>query len=259
MYDIKDLLIYLIIAFTALAIPCAIAMLVFIIIGKQELCMKIIKKVKAKVDIFVNDVIKFPVYIITHPIQGYNDFKVEKKGKMYAAISILIAYILVQILAYNYTGPVINTNNPMKFNSLQIVILGVIPVILIAVANWSITSLFDGKGKMKEIFMMICYSYFPLVVCGLLKMILSNFVTTDEVLFLTIIDIVGLFGTGYMLFMGLVVIHEYGIFKTIISVLGTVLAILIILFLALLIFDLANQVISFFTSIYKEIMTRFMM
>ena len=89
-------------------------------------------------------------------------------------------------------------------------------------------------------------------------MILSNFVTTDEVLFLTIIDIVGLFGTGYMLFMGLVVIHEYGIFKTVLSVLGTVLAILIILFLALLIFDLANQVVSFFSSVYKEIMTRFM-
>ena len=190
--------------------------------------------------------------------QGYNEFKVEKKGKMYAAISILVAYVLVQILAYKYTGPVVNVNNPHEFNSIKIIIFGVLPVVLIAVANWSITSLFDGKGKMKEIFMMICYSYFPLVVCGLLRMIISNFVITDEVLFLTIIDIVGYVGTGYMLFMGLVVIHEYGIFKTIVSVLGTVLAILIILFMALLIFDLANQVISFFASIYKEIMTRFM-
>lgn len=248
----------LFIVLTILCACSAIALLIGVIAKKQELCLKVIRAIKAKVGLFVNDVIKFPVYIITHPIQGYNEFKTEKKGKMYAAISILIAYILVQILAYNYTGPVINTNNPMKFNSIQIIVFGVVPVVLIAVANWSITSLFDGKGKMKEIFMMICYSYFPLVVCGLLKMILSNFVTTDEVLFLTIIDIVGLFGTGYMLFMGLVVIHEYGIFKTVLSVLGTVLAILIILFLALLIFDLANQVISFFSSIYKEIMTRFM-
>ena len=243
---------------TVLAFASCIALVIGLIAGKQELCLSIAKKIKGKLGLFFNDVVKFPIYIITHPIQGYNEFKVEKKAKMYAAIAILVAYVLVQIFAYNYTGPVVNKNNPHDFNSIKIIIFGVLPVILIAVANWSITSLFDGKGKMKEIFMMICYSYFPLVVCGILRIILSNFVTTDEVLFLTIIDIVGYVGTGYMVFMGLVVIHEYGIFKTVISVLGTVLAILIILFMALLIFDLANQVISFFTSIYKEIMTRFM-
>ena len=254
MLELKIVLIVL----TVLAFAACIALIEGLIAGKQELWLSIAKKVKGKLGTFFNDVVKFPIYIITHPIQGYNEFKVEKKGKMYAAISILVAYILVQILAYNYTGPVVNTNNPHEFNSIKIIIFGVLPVILIAVANWSITSLFDGKGKMKEIFMMICYSYFPLVVCGILRMVLSNFVTTDEVLFLTIIDIIGFVGTGYMVFMGLVVIHEYGIFKTVISVLGTVLAILIILFMALLIFDLANQVISFFSSIYKEIMTRFM-
>ena len=189
MLELKVLLIVL----SILAIAGSIALIVGLATGKQQLCINIFNKIKAKVGVFVNDVIKFPVYIITHPIQGFNEFKTEKKGKMYAAISILIAYVLVNILAYNYTGPVVNTNNPMKFNSIQIIVFGVVPVILIAVANWSITSLFDGKGKMKEIFMMICYAYFPLVVCGLLKMILSNFVTTDEVLFLTIIDIVGFF------------------------------------------------------------------
>ena len=242
---------------TVLAFASCIALVIGLIAGKQELCLSIAKKIKGKLGVFFNDVVKFPIYIITHPIQGYNEFKVEKKAKMYAAIAILVAYVLVQIFAYNYTGPVVNKNNPHDFNSIKIIIFGVLPVILIAVANWSITSLFDGKGKMKEIFMMICYSYFPLVVCGILRMILSNFVTTDEVLFLTIIDIVGYVGTGYMVFMGLVVIHEYGIFKTVISVLGTVLAILIILFMALLIFDLSSQIYGFLYSLYKEIVSRY--
>lgn len=248
----------ILIALTILVIAGVVGLIVALATGKQELCLKIAKMIKAKIVLFYNDVIKFPIYIITHPVQGYNDFKVEKKGKMYASIAILAAYILVRILSYNYEGATTNVNNPMNFDSIKELVFGVVPVILIAVANWSITSLFDGKGKMKEIFMMICYSYFPLVVCGLLRLIVSQFVTTDEVLFLTIIDIVGYVGTGYMLFMGLVVIHEYGVFKTIISVLGTVVAILIILFLALLIFDLANQVFGFISSLYKEIMIRFM-
>lgn len=254
MLELKVLLIIL----TVLAIGSSIALLIGLITGKQQLCLAVATKVKNGLKTFYQDVIKFPLYIVSHPIQGYNEFKNDKKGKMYAAISILIAYVLTNILSYNYLGPVVNTNNPMKFNSVQIVIYGVVPVILIAVANWSITSLFDGKGKMKEIFMMICYSYFPLVVSNALMIVVSNFVTTDEVMFLTIIQIVGYVGTGYMLFMGLVVIHEYGVFKTVVSVLGTVLAILIILFIALLIFDLTQQVYGFFYSLYKEIMTRFM-
>ena len=255
MLELKVLLISL----TVLAIGSSIALVIGLITGKQQLCLDIAIKVKNGLKIFYQDVVKFPLYIISHPVQGYNEFKTEKKAKMYAAISILVAYVLTNILSYNYLGPVVNTNNPMKFNSITIIIYGVVPVVLIAVANWSITSLFDGKGKMKEIFMMICYSYFPLVVTNALMIVVSNFITSDEVMFLTIIEIVGYAGTAYMLFMGLVIIHEYGVFKTVISVLGTVVAILIILFLALLIFDLSQQVYGFFYSLYKEIMTRFMM
>ena len=254
MLELKVLLIVL----TVLAIGASIALLIGLITGKQQLCLAVATKIKNGLKIFYQDVIKYPIYIISHPIQGFNEFKTEKRGKMYAAISILIAFILTNILSYNYLGPVVNTNNPMKFNSIQIVIYGVVPVILIAVANWSITSLFDGKGKMKEIFMMICYCYFPLVISNALMIVVSNFVTSDEVMFLTIIQIIGYVGTGYMLFMGLVVIHEYGVFKTVVSVLGTVVAIIIILFIVLLIFDLSQQVYGFFYSLYKEIMTRFM-
>ena len=31
------------------------------------------------------------------------------------------------------------------------------------VANWCVTALFDGKGKMDNIFLCICYSFFPFV------------------------------------------------------------------------------------------------
>lgn len=232
--------------------------IVMLALKKNDLCLAILKNVWAKIKNLYRDVVKMPLYILSHPIQGYTEFKNDKKGKMYAAIVILLLYVLSQIISYNYLGPVINTNNPMKFNSVLIIIYGVLPVILISVANWAITTLFDGKGKMKEIFMMICYAYFPLAVCSFLKIILSNFVTTDEVMFITIIDIIGWVGTGYMVFMGLVVIHEYGVFKTIVSILGTVVAVLIILFIALLIFDLSQQVYGFLYSLYKEIMTRFM-
>ena len=184
-------------------------------------------------------------------------FKNEKKAKMWAAISILVLYVLMEIFAYQYEGIITNKNNPEKFNSLQIIIYGVIPPVVLAIANWSVTTLLDGKGRMKEIFMMICYSLVPTMLIGYLNILLSNVLTLDEAQFITLLNIIGWVLTGFMVFMGLVVIHEYGMGKTLWSIILTILAALIIAFIALLIFDLAQQIYGFVYSLYKEITTRY--
>lgn len=214
-------------------------------------------KVWNSIKYFFKETVGYPLYILTHPIQGFTDFKIEKKGKMWVSIVILLMYVLMEILAYQYEGIITNTNNPQKFNSIQILIYGVLPPIVLAVANWSVTTLLDGKGKMKEIFMMICYSLFPVTVFGFLNILLSNVMTLDEAQFITLINIIGWVLTGIMAFMGLVVIHEYGVGKTIWSIILTIVATLIIAFIALLVFDLVQQMYGFVYSLYKEITTRY--
>lgn len=207
---------------------------------------------------FFNDYVKFPTYILTHPFKGYNLFKEEKQAKMKVAITFLIIIALLNILNYRYLGFIINNNNPQSFNSLMIIVYAIVPVILLSVANWSVTTLMDGKGKMKEIFMMLCYSYFPVIISGILTLILSQFVVEDEVQFLNLLNGIGYFLMVYMVFMGLISIHEYGLFKTIATVIVTAVAACIILFVCLLIFDLSQQIYGFVYSLYLEVKTRFL-
>ena len=174
-----------------------------------------------------------------------------------ALILLLLMYVLMTILAFQYEGIITNTSNPQKFNSVQMLIYGVVPPVVIAIANWSVTTLLDGKGKMKEIFMMICYSLFPVTIFGFINIVLSNVLTLDESKFILLIDILAWVLTGYMAFMGLVVIHEYGIAKTLWSIILTIVAMLIIAFIALLIFDLAQQIYGFIYSLFKEITIRY--
>jgi hypothetical protein len=115
----------------------------------------------------------------------------------------------------------------------------------------------NGKGKMKEIFMMGCYSYFPVIITGIIGVIASNFVTEDEALLVTLLYIIGYFLMAYMIFMGLICLHEYGILKTFATIFATIIATCIIAFVALLIFDLSQQIYGFVYSLYKEIVTRY--
>lgn len=202
--------------------------------------------------------IKFPLYILTHPIKGFEDFKREKKGKMQVAISFLIILIIIQILEFQYTGFAISQNNPNDLNTMKEISLVFLPIILFTVSNWSITTLFDGKGKMREIFMMICYSLFPLIWTKAFGIIFSNVITLDEAGFHGLILGLGSFMTGYMIFFGLLTIHEYGVLKCLGSLVGTVLALLVILFVILLGFDLFQQIYSFLNTIYREISLRYL-
>lgn len=212
---------------------------------------------KEKIKGFFANAFKFPLYLMSHPIQGYNEFKTEKKAKMSVAIFILLLFVLEEILAYKYLGPVINTNNPQKFNSLLLLAYSVGPVVLLTVANWSVTTLMDGKGKMAEIFMLICYSLFPAVMLGFLHIALSNVMIEDEKQLILVLKILSWVLTAYMAFMGLVVIHEYSIIKTIGSIILTVLAACVIMFVCLLLFDLVEQIYGFIYSLYDEISARY--
>ena len=214
-------------------------------------------KIKTILKKIYADYIKFPVRIMSHPVLAYTEFKEDKKAKMSVSIVMLLLASIVSMIQYLYTGPVLNIKDPTKFNSLTTIIYTVCPVIVLSIANWSVTTLMNGKGKMKEIFMMGCYSYFPVIITGIIGVIASNFVTEDEALLVTLLYIIGYFLMAYMIFMGLICLHEYGILKTFATIFATIIATCIIAFVALLIFDLSQQIYGFVYSLYKEIVTRF--
>lgn len=215
------------------------------------------EKVKHALSYFYKHYIKFPAFILTHPIKGFDYFKREKEGKMQVAVTFMVILIILQILKFQYTGFVVNQNDPNDLNTLKEIALVIFPIILFTVSNWSITTLFDGKGKMREIYMMVCYALFPMLWTETIGLIFSNYITADEVGFYYLIIGIGSFLTGYLIFFGLISIHEYGVLKCIGSIVGTAIAILVILFVMILAFDLFQQIYTFFYTIYREISLRY--
>jgi hypothetical protein len=213
---------------------------------------------KAAIKTFFKDCFQMPLKLMTSPINGFDDFKREKTSKGYVAYFYLFMMIMTQIIAYNANGFLVNKNNPRDFNLLFSVTLVVFPVVIGVVANWATTALMDGKGTMTDIFRVITYSFFPYVWLGLTATIVSNFITADEVIFFTFFQSFGAILTVYMLFFGLLGIHEYGLLKTIMMFVFTVVAIAFILFILLLFLSLIQQMWAFASSVYQEFVMRFL-
>ncbi len=142
---------------------------------------------------FKEEFIKFPLFILFHPLKGWDEFKREKRGKMSVAIWFVIFVIFLSIMEYQYSGFIVKQVEVTDLKMLAEIAYIIAPVVLVTVANWSITTLFDGKGKMKEIFMMICYSLYPVAWTKLIGLFLSNVVSQQEKFYLYISNCFGNF------------------------------------------------------------------
>ena len=114
----------------------------------------------------------------------------------------------------------------------------------------------DGNGKMKEIASVTAYALIPYIGSLLINTVLSNFLTIDEAMIMSIISIIGIVWTAMILIVGLSQVHQYYIGKTVVTVLLSVFAMIIIAVLLFLLFSLVQQVLYFFTAIVEELRLR---
>lgn len=199
---------------------------------------------------------KFPLYLLTHPIDGYYEMKHESKGLLRVAIFYFVMHSLLGILEFAYTGFVFNNINPNNFQMFRSILVASVPFFIFAVANWSITSLMDGKGKFKEIFMVIGYAFFPSVLIRLAGLFLSNYFTLEEAFFYHGSLTFGFILTISMIFMGIRSIHEYSVLRAVSTIVLTFVSMSVIIFLGLLTVSLAQQILVFLETIIKEFTLR---
>ena len=208
-------------------------------------------------DKFVNDVFRYPLYVMTNPFKAYSDIKYEHKGSLGACIFFMFMLCITKIANAAMSGWIVNTNDLTKLNIWASIAGVLISSLIFAVANWAIGILIDGSGKFKYIFMVTMYCQYPSIWLTWAYILLSNVLTLNEMAFATFCTALGLVCTVLYGFIGLVSVHEFGFGKGIASIILTVVAIMIIVFVALLIATMAGELVTFVSVIAKEIVLNY--
>ncbi|WP_373229827.1 YIP1 family protein [Cohnella sp.] len=233
-------------------IVLGIAMIVGMIIG----AVKFVNRRTAALHYEEIGVLKNPFYTMIHPFDGFWEMKFEHKGRIKIAFVILFLFTLLTILKRQYSGFVVNFNNPADLNSVNELKFIIVPFVLWCVANWSLTTLMDGVGKFKDIVMATGYSLMPFVIIYVPQMLYSQMITADESSFYYLMDTFAYLWSVWLLFVGTMTIHQYSAGKTLVTMLLTLVVIGIILFIGVLFFSMIQQIISFVTSLYQEMSFR---
>lgn len=199
---------------------------------------------------------ELPFYILFHPADGFYNMKYEKQGHTSIIFVNLILFWISYSFQKQYSGFVINENNPLDYNTFFDLAGIVITFLLWCVGNWSITTLMNGEGKFRDIAMAASLSMTPMILVFIPATLLSNLLILDEAAFYHVIMGISIVWFTLLMFFGVMTIHNYSVGKTIATLVLTFLSICVILFLAILVGALIQQVYIFLKSIYTELLYR---
>ena len=194
----------------------------------------------------------FVFHLMFHPFDGFYDLKHEKRGSVRAAFIFLALTVISLFYRSVGTGYVMNPQGEYSTIFMQLLVVAV-PVMLFAIANWCLTTLFEGEGSFRDIFVAIGYSVLPIPLTMIPTTIFSNVVVSSETDILTLITTLGFIWAGFLIFFGMMVTHDYSITKNIATTLGTILGMVFIMFLGILFTSLVVDMVSFVTDITSEI------
>jgi len=126
-------------------------------------------------------------------------------------------------------------------------------LILFIVCNFLVTSITDGDGTLKQVYMIPAYGVMPAMISMLVTIGMSYVLTYNESFILTTIMAIGVCWSIATIFEGLATVHDYDFKHTVLSLIITVVFMLIAAIVVLVVIIMWEQLKDFLLTVGKEI------
>ena len=200
--------------------------------------------------------LKFAFYCMTHPVDGFWDLTHERRGSYAAANTIIIATLAVRLMKLRFTSFLFLQVYWEELNIFLYLASILFPLALWVVGNWALTTLFDGKGKLGQVYMATCYGMTPYPVIQFPLMIFSNFVTVEEGQFYSVLSALSLVYCALLIVSAMGQIHEFSAGKNLLFTVASLFAMLVMVFILTIFFSMISQGVLYFVSLVREFLFR---
>lgn len=197
--------------------------------------------------------LKYSKFVCFHPFKGFWDLKNSGIGTVRTATFIILLLGIITVMRYQLTGFIFNNNNILETNVFFVFSSVVLPFLIWVVANWSITTLVEGEGKLRDIYITTAYALVPYIVTSLVLLILSNVMVMNESSIYSLIEAIGLIWSAFLVIIGMMTIHQFFVGKTVITIFLAFLTMVIIVFAVLMFFSIFQQMVNFVLLIMYEV------
>lgn len=201
--------------------------------------------------------VRYCFHVIFHPFDGFWDLKNEKRGTLAGANTIILLTLLTRLWIKQFSSFLFVNVNWEQVNIWSEMAMIFLPLIIWCVSNWCLTTLFDGLGSLKDVYIATGYALTPYPLIQIPLCLLSNVITSDEGALYVFFSAVSIVWCVALLLVGQMQTHDYTMGKTVLAVSASLVGMLIIIVLCLLIFSMTSEAVAYFASLIRELIIRF--
>lgn len=189
---------------------------------------------------------------LIHPALTFEEVKEKGRGSIGLCLAVLAVYYVLSVMQTLCGGFLFTYYDPESFNSLMVLARSVGFVGLWIVCNWMVCTLLGGRGRLKEIAIVTCYSLIPMIFEMALRLILTNTLLPSEGEFLGIFQTVAMLYTLLLLIIGMIKIHDFSMSRFIGTSVLSILGVAALVFLTVMVGMLLQQLAGFIGTVFME-------
>ena len=187
-----------------------------------------------------------------HPMDCYYEIRKYRQGSVVACVVIYLLFF-IDFMAYKTVKGFIYQNVKVENMDIGSVVLGFFVLLgLFIICNYLVTSINDGDGTFKQIFMIPAYGLMPVMIALFVVTCVSYVLTYNEAFLLTLALLIGIVWSVITIFIGLQTVHDYTFGETVKSIILTVVFMIIVAVIGIIVSIMWNSLYTFLISVGKE-------
>ena len=187
------------------------------------------------------------------PMDYYYEIRKFRQGSMVSS-AVIYLLLFIDFMAFKTVKGFIYQTTKVENMDIGSIVLGFFVLLgLFIVCNYLVTSINDGDGTFKQIFMIPAYGMMPAMIALLVVTCVSYVLTYNESFLLTLVLLIGITWSVITIFIGLQTVHDYTFGETVKSIILTVVFMIIIAVIGVIISIMWSSLYTFLAAVGKEI------
>lgn len=182
------------------------------------------KKRKEKQKISKKSILSDLLYLknmIRHPIDSFYELKRGNKGSVLSATVIYAILFLLYFWDRLFRGFIFNSSDINNTSLFSVSTLFFVPVFLWVIGNYLVSSINEGEGSLRSVYIGTAYAFAPYVIFTPFVLLLTYVLTLNETFMVQFSWSFFVGWSGVILFLGIIEIHNYTIREGVKNVLIT--------------------------------------
>ncbi|MEQ6377850.1 hypothetical protein RZN25_13600 [Bacillaceae bacterium S4-13-56] len=202
------------------------------------------------------DELLFIFRFLRHPIDSLYYLKESEKVSILSASILYMVLVVEYIVKIYWTGFLFKNSVIEELNVFLEIGTVLIPLLLFVLINYLVSTITDGEGRFRDVYIGTIYSLAPVIIFILPVSIISNALTYNEAFIYTFAMQVMIMLSIVYLFITIKEIHDYTFWGTVRNILITLFGMFLTVLVVFVLYVLFDQLFDFVSSIIQEVILR---